>query len=158
MKNIIRITLLPSLVAAAMAGDAVESKTDAHREKLPDKCVVKTYELTSYGTPDIGLKKPQNVIEVDPSTGEGKVYKPDIFGNADKFSAPVGEVRKTSEGELTVYSYSSSGLIDTLHPKQVINVEKNSSGTSGEGKIFGVNQWGLKESIKPVGAVTVECE
>lgn len=145
-------------VRSVLDGHCSRQERDARCEREPDKCVIKTYGVTAFGTPDVGLNKPKEVIEVDPATGRGKVYEPDVFGNPNKISGPIGEARKTSAGELAVYSYDDFGMIDTTHPQKIIDVEKPHRGERSQGKIYGVDAFGFKEPLLPVGAVTVECE
>jgi hypothetical protein len=185
MKNIAWTFLLPALVSLAMGADDPEcdqpawliepvdrveeivsrsvpksepASSDAARETKPENCVIKTFGLTPFGNPDIGLNNPQQVIVINSATGEGKIYKPDLFGNADTLSSPLGEVRRASSDSLAVHTYDKFGLLDILNPRQFIDIERTGNERTGKGLIYAVDAFGLKQSLTPTGAVTVECE
>jgi len=87
-----------------------------------ESCEIKAY----MGVDEYGYisptDRPELVIEVNRSTGMGKIYKADSFGNKSIFEGELGTVRQNGSGDLELFLDSRHNVLSrsSLRPVAVI--------------------------------------
>jgi hypothetical protein len=89
-----------------------------------DACEIKAYLGTGRYDVITSFDDPSFVIEVDPSTGKGTIYKPNMFGDKPAFGGEVGVAKRNASGDLELFidPDGSSTFIEPQDPVAVIEV------------------------------------
>lgn len=160
------ITLKPLEGLSSRRRDDSRELRTKECQATPEDCVIKTYGITPFGTPDTFMNPAKSIIEYDASRGQGKVFETDSFGKKALFSEQKGTVKKDPlSGDLLVYETDRWGNVASdAKPVQIISGDHLSARgdchrTQTDAKIYEPDSQGERGLFaKPVGAAVVECE